>query len=507
MCLNAQMSFSVMLMFVFFSFSIFASLEPISDSAHILSVIDDAMDKLDALKNENFIDADGRDIKLDHYDTEFKNVSFGYDTRRTLKEVSFKIPERTSTAIVGPSGSGKTTVCSLLARFYDPQSGSITVGGHNLKEFTCDSLLSNISMVFQNVYRFNDTVRSNICFGKPDTTEEEMIEAAKKARCHDFITALPEGYDTVVGEGGGTLSGGEKQRISIARTILKNAPIVILDEATASIDPENEHLIQQAISELTQGKTIITIITELRSDDIYDAVFVAVRYTQIETVIETFRIDKTENIIFVGNNVCASMTAALLPGKNVMFAFLSSAGHRETDRVVSVDLHKAVIGGINGGQPGKELIGQIFDSTGYKVTYEPCMEDYLLCHAAFVIPAVFACYKTDGKLKEIKNDKAYLNRMIDANIKGYRIIRSAGHKILPGSDENFESEKYRKTCFLFFRPMCATSLEKICASDHAMNAAEEMSALNRYMKKFFDKNNGKYPVWRELERESGEYLK
>lgn len=247
----------------------------------------------------------------------------------------------------------------------------------------------------------------------------------------------------------------------------------------------------------------IRVITELRSDDIYDAVFVAVRYTQIETL----RINKTENIIFAGNNVCASMTAALLPGKNVMFAFLSSAGHRETDRVVSVDLHRVVIGEINGGQPGKELIGQIFDSTGYKVTYEPCMEDYLLCHAAFVIPAVFACYKTDGNLKKIKNDKAYLNRLIDANIEGYRIIRKAGHKILPKSDENFEDKKYRKTCFLFFRLMCATSLGKICASDHAMNAAEEMSALNRDMKKFFDKNNGKYPVWRELERESGEYLK
>ena len=159
--------------------------------------------------------------------------------------------------------TGKTTICSLLARFYDPQSGSISVGGHDLREFTCDSLLSNISMVFQNVYLFNDTIRANILFGKPDATEDEMIAAAKKARCHDFIMALPNGYDTVVGEGGGTLSGGEKQRISIARAILKNAPIIILDEATASIDPENEHLIQQAISELTRGKTIITIAHRL----------------------------------------------------------------------------------------------------------------------------------------------------------------------------------------------------------------------------------------------------
>lgn len=190
-------------------------------------------------------------------------MNFGYDERQILKDVSFRIPERTSTAIVGPSGSGKTTICSLVARFYDPQGGRITVGGHDLKEFTCDSLLSNVSMVFQNVYLFHDTVRANICFGKPDATEEEMIEAAKKARCHDFIMAMPDGYDTVIGEGGGTLSGGEKQRISIARAMLKGAPIIILDEAAASIDPENEHLIQSAISELTKGKTIITIAHRL----------------------------------------------------------------------------------------------------------------------------------------------------------------------------------------------------------------------------------------------------
>ena len=262
-CMRGDMSFSMMLMFVFFSFSIFASLEPISDSAHTLGVIDDAMDQLDALKGENFIDTDGRDIRLSNYNIEFRNVDFGYDSRKILKNVSFSIPEKTSTAIVGPSGSGKTTICSLIARFYDPQSGSITVGGHDLHGFTCDSLLSNISMVFQNVYLFNDTIRANICFGKPDATEEEMIEAAKKARCHDFIMALPNGYDTVIGEGGGTLSGGEKQRISIARAILKNAPVIILDEATASIDPENEHLIQHAISELTKGKTIITIAHRL----------------------------------------------------------------------------------------------------------------------------------------------------------------------------------------------------------------------------------------------------
>ena len=274
MCLAGKMDFSVMLAFTFFSFVVFASLEPISDSAHTLSVINDAMDQLDALKQGNFIDADGKDIKPDNFDIEFKNVDFGYDERKVLDDVSFRIPEKTATAIVGPSGSGKTTICSLLARFYDPQSGSITLGGHDLKEFTCDSLLSNISMVFQSVYLFNDTVRANICFGKPDATEEEMIAAAKKARCHDFIAKLPNGYDTVIGEGGGTLSGGEKQRISIARAILKDAPIIILDEATASVDPENEHLIQSAISELTRGKTIITIAHRLATIENADQILV-----------------------------------------------------------------------------------------------------------------------------------------------------------------------------------------------------------------------------------------
>lgn len=267
--LNGEMSFSYMLMFVFFSFSILAGLEPISDSAHVLGVIDTAMDQIDALKEEHYIDRDGREIPLSHYDIEFRHVDFSYETsdikehRTVLKDVSFRIPEHTSTAIVGPSGSGKTTICNLIARFYDVQKGSVMVGGVDVKEFTCDSLLKNISMVFQNVYLFQDTIRDNIRFGRPDATEEEIVAAAKAARCHDFIMALPDGYDTVIGEGGGTLSGGEKQRISIARAMLKDAPIVILDEATASVDPENEHLIQGALSELTRGKTVITIAHRL----------------------------------------------------------------------------------------------------------------------------------------------------------------------------------------------------------------------------------------------------
>ena len=185
--------------------------------------------------------------------------------------------------IVGPSGSGKTTICNMIARFYDTTSGSISLGGHKLTEFTCDSLLSNISMVFQNVYLFNDTIRANICFGRDNVTEEEMIEAAKKARCHDFIMELPDGYDTVIGEGGGTLSGGQKQRISIARAILKDAPIIILDESTASIDPENEHLVQGAITELSKGKTVIIIAHRLATIESVDQILVVDNGRLIET--------------------------------------------------------------------------------------------------------------------------------------------------------------------------------------------------------------------------------
>ena len=230
---SGQLDFTYMMIVILLSFHVFGSLEPIADCAHVLAVIDDALEHLDELTKESFIDADGQQIEIAHYDIEFQNVDFSYgegkERRQVLHNVNLKIPEYSVTAIVGPSGSGKSTICNLIARFYDADSGSVRVGGHDVKEFTCDSLLSNISMVFQNVYLFHDTVRNNICFGKPDATEVEMVEAAKKACCHDFIMALPEGYDTVIGEGGGSLSGGEKQRISIARAILKDAPIIILD--------------------------------------------------------------------------------------------------------------------------------------------------------------------------------------------------------------------------------------------------------------------------------------
>ena len=250
----------------------------------------------------------------------------------------------------------------------------------------------------------------------------------------------------------------------------------------------------------------VPVVTRLSPEDAYDVIFAAVRYTQIGTIADTLRESRAKTVIFVGNNVRASETAALLPEKNILFAFASSAGHRERDHVDSVDLRKITIGTLSGAPSQETLIREIFDRTKFKVTYEPDMGDYLLCHAAFVLPAVFACYKTDGDLKKLKKDDAYLNRLIDANIEGYRAIRNAGHEILPDADKEFEVAAYRRTCFRFFKLMCATVLGKICASDHAMNAVDEMCALNRDMKKFFDENGAEYPVWQALERECGRYL-
>ena len=250
----------------------------------------------------------------------------------------------------------------------------------------------------------------------------------------------------------------------------------------------------------------IPVAEELSPEDAYDVIFVAVRYTQIETIIETLRASRAKTIIFLGNNVHTSETAALLPEKNVLFAFTSAAGHRESNYVDSVDLRKITVGPLRDAPSQERLIQEIFAGMKYKVTYEPNMGDYLLCHAAFVLPAVFACYKTDGNLKKLKKDNAYLNRLIDANIEGYRAIRNAGNEILPEADKKFEGAAYRKTCFRFFKLMCATVLGKICASDHAMNAVDEMCALNRDMKAFFDVTGAKYPVWQALEAECGRYL-
>lgn len=264
LAVGGDLSFANLAVILITSFTIFNPIEVMGQMTTMIRTMDAALDRVERIKQAKKIDENGRDIPLDSFDIGFEHVSFAYENGNPiLKDVSFSIPQGSMTAIVGPSGGGKTTITRLIARFWDVQEGSITIGGHDVKEFTCDSLLKNMSMVFQNVYLFHDTIENNIKFGCPDATHEQVVEAAKKACCHDFISALPQGYDTVIGEGGSTLSGGEKQRISIARAMLKDAPIILLDEATASVDPENEVHLQQAISALVKNKTLIVIAHRL----------------------------------------------------------------------------------------------------------------------------------------------------------------------------------------------------------------------------------------------------
>lgn len=264
LAVGGDLSFENLAVILIASFTIFNPIEVMGQMTTMIRTMDAALDRVEHIKKAKKIDENGRDLPLDSFDIAFEHVSFAYENGNPiLKDVSFSIPQGSMTAIVGPSGGGKTTITRLIARFWDVQEGSITVGGHDVKEFTCDSLLKNMSMVFQNVYLFHDTIENNIKFGCPDATHEQVVEAAKKACCHDFISALPQGYDTVIGEGGSTLSGGEKQRISIARAMLKDAPIILLDEATASVDPENEVHLQQAISALVKNKTLIVIAHRL----------------------------------------------------------------------------------------------------------------------------------------------------------------------------------------------------------------------------------------------------
>ena len=233
--------------------------------ASLLQMLAASMDTANSIDDTPVMDEKGADITPKSSEIVFNKVDFSYADRKILDQVSFTIPEKTTTAIVGPSGAGKTTMCNLIARFWDVNAGKITIGGTDVRDFKLDSLMKNISMVFQSVYLFADTIENNIKFGCPDATHEQVVEAAKKACCHDFISALPDGYDTVIGEGGGTLSGGEEQRISITRAMLKDAPIIILDEATSSVDPENKDELQRAIEALTHDKTIIMIAHRLKT--------------------------------------------------------------------------------------------------------------------------------------------------------------------------------------------------------------------------------------------------
>ena len=244
-------------------FIIFEGIKAAGSSMAILRIAENSIDSLKYLEQIPEIKEGQETSPIRHPSIEFKDVSFAYDEKTILDHISCEMKKNTITAIVGPSGSGKTTFCNLIARFWDVNTGEILIGGKNIKEYTLPHLMSHIAMVFQSVYLFEDTIENNIKFGVPNATREGVIEAAKKAMCHDFIEALPNGYDTLIGEGGATLSGGEKQRISIARAMLKDAPIVIFDEATANIDPENEDKLKTAIEELTKNKTIIMIAHRL----------------------------------------------------------------------------------------------------------------------------------------------------------------------------------------------------------------------------------------------------
>ena len=265
LCLTGAMSLANALMAVIVSFLIFSQIQSAGSGVSALRLVGSSIDHANQVDDIPEMDQRGTAIRPESHEIVFDHVNFSYGSRPILKDVSLIIPDRTTTAIVGPSGSGKTTLCNLIARFWDVDGGRVTIGGRDVREYTLESLMEQVSMVFQRVYLFADTVENNIKFGCPGATHEQVVEAAKKACCHDFISALPDGYNTVIGEGGATLSGGEKQRISIARCLLKDAPIVIFDEATANVDPENEDQLQKAMEALTREKTVLMIAHRLKT--------------------------------------------------------------------------------------------------------------------------------------------------------------------------------------------------------------------------------------------------
>ena len=262
---DGTMSIANALMCIVMSFLVFGQIKLFGMGMSMLRLASASIDRTLQTEGMEQMDEKGKTFSPKDHGIEFDNVYFSYENKEILHGIDVMLPDRTTTAVIGPSGSGKTTLCNLIARFWDVDSGSVKIGGKDVREYTLESLMEQISMVFQNVYLFADTIENNIKFGRPQATHAEVVEAARKACCADFIEALPDGYDTVIGEGGASLSGGEKQRISIARAMLKDAPIVILDEATANVDPENEDRLQKAIEELTRDKTIIMIAHRLKT--------------------------------------------------------------------------------------------------------------------------------------------------------------------------------------------------------------------------------------------------
>lgn len=263
--IGGTMTLANALMVLVVSFLVFSQIKLFGMGVSMLRLAGAAIDRTVETEQMPQMDENGRTIAPSSHDIVFDHVSFSYEEKPILRDISVTLPNQTTTAIVGPSGSGKTTFCNLIARFWDVDSGSVKIGGTDVRDYTLESLMDQISMVFQNVYLFADTIENNIKFGCPNATHEQVVEAAKKACCDDFIEALPNGYQTVIGEGGASLSGGEKQRISIARAMLKDAPIIILDEATANVDPENEDRLQKAIEALTRNKTILMIAHRLKT--------------------------------------------------------------------------------------------------------------------------------------------------------------------------------------------------------------------------------------------------
>lgn len=263
--LNGSMELLNSIVMIISAFILFGALDTAGNYSALLRSVDLSVNKAKSVLEMPTMNLDGKNITPKNYDIDVENIEFSYDKRKIINGISVHIPEKTTTAIVGPSGGGKTTLCHLISRFWDVDKGSIKLGGVNVKDYNMDSLMKNFSFVFQNVYLFKDTIANNIRFGQPDAPMEKVIEAAKKACCHDFIISLPNGYDTVIGEGGANLSGGEKQRISIARAIMKDAPVIILDEATANIDPESEQELITAIEALTREKTILMIAHRLKT--------------------------------------------------------------------------------------------------------------------------------------------------------------------------------------------------------------------------------------------------
>ena len=263
--INGTMTIANALMTLVMSFLVFNQIKAFGMGVSMLRLTAAAIDRTVETEQMPRMDEDGKAIQPKTHEIVFDHVNFSYRQKPILHNITMALPDKTTTAVIGPSGSGKTTFCNLIARFWDTDSGSIRIGGYSVKDYTLESLMNQISVVFQNVYLFADTIENNIKFGSPDATHEQVVAAAKAACCDEFIQTLPEGYNTMIGEGGASLSGGEKQRISIARAMLKNAPIVILDEATANVDPENEERLQKAIEALTRDKTIIMIAHRLKT--------------------------------------------------------------------------------------------------------------------------------------------------------------------------------------------------------------------------------------------------